>query len=173
MRSPPLSVIYDLSDLSSAGAELTIAATPEQRAGLAEWVDVKSVETFEANIILKRHSATRFEYWAVLSADVLQTCVVTLEPVPAHLSLDIQRALHFTKIPQSANIEPEELSAGSDEAPEEIQDLRYDIATPLLEEFSLAIEPYPRAPGVAFVAPPEEEPPESPFAVLKALKSKG
>jgi hypothetical protein len=43
-----------------------------------------------------------------------------------------------------------------------------------MEEFLLAIDPYPRAPGVAF-QPPEgvNEPPESPFAALKGLKSGG
>ena len=46
--------------------------------------------------------------------------------------------------------------------------------TPLLEEFVLAIDPYPRAPGVEFAAPVDAEPrPESPFAVLKALKDRG
>ena len=43
-----------------------------------------------------------------------------------------------------------------------------------MEEFLLAIDPYPRAPGVAF-QPPEgmADKPESPFAVLKGLKSGG
>jgi len=173
MQPPPLSIIYDLSDLSSAGAELSVVATPGQRARLAEWADVKSVGSFEANITLKRHPGARFEYRAALSADVVQSCVVTLEPMPAHLSLEVERSLHLTKLPPNASIEPEELSIGSDEGPEEIQDLHYDVAAPLLEEFSLAIEPYPRAPGVSFEAPQEKDPPESPFAVLKALKSKG
>ena len=173
MRTPPLSVIYDLSDLSNAGAELAIAATPDQRARLAEWVDVLSVDKFEATITLNRRSATRFGYSAVLSAEVVQSCVVTLEPVPAHLSLDIDRSLHLTKLPRNADIEPQELSPVSDESPEEIPDLRYDVAAPLLEEFSLAIEPYPRAPGVVFETPAERDLPESPFAALKALKDKG
>jgi hypothetical protein len=59
--------------------------------------------------------------------------------------------------------------AGDDEAPEEIESTRYDVAGPVLEEFSLAIDPYPRAPGVAYEPPPDEKP-ESPFAVLARLK---
>jgi len=59
-----------------------------------------------------------------------------------------------------------------DDVPEEISSLHYDLAAPLVEELVLAIDPYPRAPGVEF-APPEdgEQAPESPFAVLKGLKS--
>jgi hypothetical protein len=62
--------------------------------------------------------------------------------------------------------------AGDDEAPEEIESPRYDVAGPVLEEFSLAIDPYPRAPGVAYQPPPDEKP-ESPFAVLRELQKKG
>ena len=50
---------------------------------------------------------------------------------------------------------------------------RYDLAAPLLEEFLLALDPYPRAPGVVFESPETGEvPPPNPFAVLKALKGK-
>jgi len=64
------------------------------------------------------------------------------------------------------------LDSLEDEGPEEIESLHYDLAGPLLEEFVLALEPYPRRPGVAFEAPGDgSEPPESPFAVLKGLKS--
>ncbi len=40
-----------------------------------------------------------------------------------------------------------------EDAPEEIDSLHYDLAAPLVEEFVLAIDPYPRAPGVAFRGP--------------------
>ena len=59
-----------------------------------------------------------------------------------------------------------------DEAPEDITSLHYDLAGPLLEEFVLEIEPYPRAEGVAYVPPDDPgDKPENPFAALKGLKS--
>jgi hypothetical protein len=40
-----------------------------------------------------------------------------------------------------------------------------------LEELSLALDPYPKAPGAAFEVPPEPPAPaDNPFAVLEALK---
>ncbi len=57
------------------------------------------------------------------------------------------------------------------DAPEEIDSLHYDLAAALIEEFILALDPYPRAPGVEFQAPEGEGAAESPFAVLKGLKS--
>jgi hypothetical protein len=66
------------------------------------------------------------------------------------------------------------LDAADDDAPEEIERSRYDVAGPLLEEFVLAIDPYPRSPGVAFELPETESiKPESPFAVLSRLKREG
>ena len=165
----PFSHIYDLSDLSDAGAELTLAPSAEQRARLAEWAGVEAIEQFEAQVTLRRRSPNRFAYDATLNADVAQSCVVTLEPVLSHMQLKVSRALHLTKLPRS--VAQHELAPGADEGPEEIHDPHYDIAAPVLEEFVLAIDPYPRAPGVVFESPADEAPRESPFAVLKPLKT--
>jgi uncharacterized metal-binding protein YceD (DUF177 family) len=171
MDPPPLSVIYDLSRLSEGGAELTVTATAAQRSELAKWAGISSVGAFEAKVALRRQSATRFTYEATLSVDLVQACVISLEPVPAHLTLEISRELQLIKFPAKAQIAAEDLALGADERPEEIQDSHYDLAGPLLEEFSLAIDPYPRALGVAFERPQELEPKDNPFAVLKQLKS--
>jgi hypothetical protein len=170
MKQTPLSVIYDLADLSDGGAEVSIAATAEQRTKLAEWAGVGSVETFEAQVELGRRSATRFAYDATLIADITQSCVVTLEPVRSHLRLNISRIMHLTGVSRRPGLASHELSPGSEDAAETIQDARYDLASPLLEEFSLAVDPYPRAPGVVFKAPQDSDTAESPFLALKRLK---
>jgi hypothetical protein len=53
--------------------------------------------------------------------------------------------------------------------PEEIASLDYDLAAPLLEEFLLAIDPYPRKQGVAFEPPgqPAEIPPKARLRLKK------
>ncbi len=170
MNSLPLSSVYDLSDISDAGAEIAIQPGAEQRQRIADWAGVNALETFSGKVTLRRQSANRFSYEAELNADVVQTCVVTLEPVRSHMSLNISRSLHLTKFPASGKLVEHEMAPASAEAPEEVQDSHYDLAGPLLEEFTLAIDPYPRCPGVAFDAPKDEDGLESPFAVLKTLK---
>lgn len=173
---PPLERLYNLSHLSDAGYETTITASPEDRAKIASWADVESVERFEARVALKRLSNTRFLYHAELGAELTQACVVTLEPVLSKISLDFTRTLQLVQKARNAfdlggPLSPAE---GDDDVPEEIESTRYDLAAPLLEEFSLAIDPYPHAPGVAFEAPAAPpEPRDSPFAPLKALKGEG
>jgi uncharacterized metal-binding protein YceD (DUF177 family) len=67
-----------------------------------------------------------------------------------------------------------ELSSLEDDEPELIEGTSIDLAAPVLEELSLALDPYPRAPGVAFESPKQEKAPaDSPFAVLESLKTPG
>ena len=170
---PPIERFYDLNRLSEAGYEAFIELGPEERQKLAAWADVVNVNKFEGRVALRRISSNRFAYQAHLEADIVQACTVTLEPVSANISLDFTRALHLVPhvkktIDFSGELSP---AAGDDEVPEEIDSTRLDLAAPLLEEFSLAIAPYPRAPGVAFDTPEDGEvQPESPFAVLGKLK---
>jgi hypothetical protein len=172
----PLSRLYDLAKPSEAGYEARIVPDAKDRARLAEWVEVEEVSAFEGVIELRRLGKDRFSYEAELEADVVQACVVTLEPVRSHISRRFHRVLHL--VPGAHRFADKggavTLDAADDDAPEEIERSRYDLAGPLLEEFVLAIDPYPRAPGVAFeaVEPPSDSP-ESPFAVLKLLKGQG
>ncbi|GAA0570778.1 YceD family protein [Rhizomicrobium electricum] len=170
---PPLQHIFDLSDLSQAGAEVVVEASPEDLPKLAKWAGIDSVKRFTATVGLRRLSQTRFNYEANLTADVVQSCVVTLEPVESRISREIARELQQApRLPQETVAELT-LAAGDDDVPETILSLDYDLAAPLLEEFVLAIDPYPRKPGVAFTPPVEPETPQSsPFAVLKALKDR-
>jgi uncharacterized metal-binding protein YceD (DUF177 family) len=173
---PPFERIFDLNRLSEAGFETEIEPTPEQLYALAAWADVPDVKSFRGRVALQRLSPSRFTYTAELKAEITQACTVTLEPVFNGIALNFTRALHLvSQVKKTLDFSGELLSMAGDEAvPEEIDNPRFDLAAPLLEEFLLAIDPYPRAPGVAFEPPLEgAEKPENPFAVLKSLKSEG
>ena len=171
----PLSHSYNLARLGNAGDTVHFAADAEQRAAIARWSGVVSVEKLDARVEIRKISSTRFGLIFHLLADVTQSCVVSLEPVASHMERNFERELHFTgpvrhKAPES---EPElVLDSDPEEGPEEITSLHYDLAVPVLEEYALSLEPYPRRPGVEFAVKTDPEaPPESPFAVLKGLKT--
>lgn len=172
----PLSHSTNLARLGNAGDTVAFAADAEQRTAIASWSGVVSVERWEARVELRKISSSRFGLTFDLTADVTQSCVVTLEPVVSHMHRTFARELHFAGGPSRhklAESEPEVvLDAGPEEGPEEIASLHYDLAVPVLEEYALALEPYPRCPGVEFT--PQSDPqdaPDGPFAVLKGLKS--
>jgi uncharacterized metal-binding protein YceD (DUF177 family) len=167
----PIQRIYNLADLSEAGYEKRVTATPDELKRIAEREGVEAVTAFDARMTLKRLAQKRFSYEAELSADVLQSCVVTLEPLQTHIVLSISRTLHYIPGRYDEKGGMVSLSADDEDGPEEIDSLKYDLAGPLLEEFALALDPYPRTPGVEFELPQEEAAkPENPFAILKALK---
>jgi uncharacterized metal-binding protein YceD (DUF177 family) len=173
--SLPIAHSYNLARLGNAGDQLTIVADDAQRAAIASWATIVSLESFEAKVEIKKLSPDRFGLAFHLVADVTQACVVSLEPVPSHLDHSFTRELHFTGPVRhrqaSDDSVPEVVLDIEKEGPEEIESLHYDLAAPLLEEFVLSLEPYPRRPGVEFAPPSEaQDKPESPFAVLKGLK---
>jgi uncharacterized metal-binding protein YceD (DUF177 family) len=175
----PLTQPYNLSRLGAAGDTVTFAADADQRQAIAAWSGILSIDSFSATVILRKLAPTRFGLDFTVTANLEQACVVTLEPVPAYLETRFNRELLFTgparRRPET--VKPAEsstdlvLDAGEEEGPEEIESLHFDLAGPVLEEYVLALEPYPRRPGVAFSPQSDaSDRPESPFAVLKGLK---
>lgn len=176
MTSPlPIEHIYDLADLSNAGAEVTVTAKPDRLKALAQWLDVDSVENFKGVVTLSRLAQGRFRYEAVLTCDLTRGSVVTLEPLKVHIKETFSREIHVVRRARAAQKDVEvTIGSGDDDGPEEIASHKYDLAGPLLEELSLALDPYPRAPDEVFAPPsvPGDQP-ESPFAILKTLKKGG
>ena len=168
----PLSHLYNLNRLGQAGDEVSFSATEEERTALARFTDVLRVDLFAAHAVLRKPAPNRFQLDFTLEADIVQACVVSLADVPSHIERRFSRELHFDPALKRAKDRPVEDFLQEDDKPEEIDSLHYDLAAPLIEEFVLAIDPYPKAPGVAFEAPKDaQDTPENPFAVLKGLKS--
>ena len=172
-KDAPLSHSYNLNRIGQAGDTVAIVTDEAQRAALAQFAGVPHVDAFSGQVELRKLSPNRFQLDFILQADIRQSCVVTLVDVPAHIERRFFRELHFNPaLHRSPGLPGAEDVPLEDDMPEEIDSLHYDLAAPLVEEFVLAIEPYPRAPGVEFEPPADaDQPPESPFAVLKGLKS--
>jgi uncharacterized metal-binding protein YceD (DUF177 family) len=172
----PLTHDYNLARLGNAGDTVRFAADDAQCAAIAKWSGVVALERFEVQVDIRKAGPSHFGLDFHLTADVTQSCVVTLEPVPAHLDHRFTRELHFGGPVRHKPVQDDSgpelvLDSAAEEGPEEIESLHYDLAGPVLEEYVLCLEPYPRRPGVEFA--PETEPPEArdnPFAVLKGLK---
>jgi hypothetical protein len=172
MNSIPLERIHDLSRLPEAGYELDIVPGTEELRALAKWAGVDEVSRLRAHVFVRAQSKTQFVDETQFDADIVQSCVVTLEPVRSHIARSFTRVLQLMpgidRFPDRGG-PVAEVPAGED-SPDEIDSPVYDLGTPLREELALSIDPYPRAPGVAFELPADEVHPESPFAALEKLK---
>ncbi|MEM7210463.1 MAG: DUF177 domain-containing protein [Pseudomonadota bacterium] len=114
---------------------------------------------------------------ARLTAALEQACVVSLTPVPEKIDEIVERDLLPGPNPE---LEDElELGPHDDEGPDYFQDI-IDIGAIALEQLSLAMDPYPRAPDAAmnvgqFTEPgikPLTDDDVKPFASLAELKDK-
>jgi uncharacterized metal-binding protein YceD (DUF177 family) len=176
----PYSSSYDLGLVPEKGADLTLKPSADERDKIAEWLGIESLEALQAQVKLTRSASGSYRYRGHFEADVVQTCVVTLEPLHARLSGDFEREFHLAPavapIKRRGKSEPPPVTAIADladDGPETIDSPIVDVAAPVLEELSLALDPYPRKPGVAYVPPEEGDAAavkESPFSVLKNLK---
>lgn len=174
--SPQFSSFYDLTNLPEQGTGLTITPGAEERAQIAAWLNIDSLEGLKASIKLNRVASGRFLYRAHFDADVVQASVVTLEPVASHLSSDFERSYQLAPTNSRSSRKRTAppvvaLDQEDEDAPEFVDSPVIDIAAPILEELSLALDPYPRRDGEAFAQPkPPESTPNNPFAILKTLK---
>ncbi len=182
MTDVPFNAPFDLGAVRDRPIETSLAPSPAERAGIAHWLGIEAVDSLKAVIELSRSGADEYVYSGRFEADVVQACVITLEPVPSHLSGEIRRK--FRVLPRSTTrrrspaVEAPlampavvDLAAADEDSPELLDKPVIDLAAPLLEEVSLALDPYPKAPGAAFAVPAElQAPVENPFAVLETLK---
>jgi uncharacterized metal-binding protein YceD (DUF177 family) len=174
MTEPPLpfSLSFDLASLGDAEKTVTLAPSAEERAAIAAWAGIDGVVSFSASVRLRREGADTYALDASFTADVVQSCVVTLASVPSHLEGTVSRAFRVMPHRGRRHAPPEELEEGGDDETEVLTGGHVDLALPVLEEFLLAIDPYPRVPGAVFEAPSDPDKPVNPFAVLEKLKGK-
>jgi uncharacterized metal-binding protein YceD (DUF177 family) len=172
MSAPPYSYPLELASIPQQGTEVRLSADAAERARIATWLGALEVSSLRATVRLARQEDDSYRYEAEFSGEVVQACSVTLDPVPAAHSGAFTR--RYRVAPRSArravrNV-PVEVDPAED-APEILESSLLDIAAPVLEELSLMLDPYPRAPGVTFEPPKEEsDAKDNPFAVLAKLK---
>src|ERR1700761_675289 len=83
---PEFSRIVALARLTRRPAVHRIAAEPAEREALARRFDLVSLDRLQAEISLSRAADGEVRLEGVLGAAFVQSCVVTLEPVPAELT---------------------------------------------------------------------------------------
>ena len=171
-----------LADLRGDTRRHEGTASPEARAALATRFDLPSVESL--------HWEVKSAPWrggvrltGRIRASVVQECVVTLDPVPAEVDEEFDRGfvpfgdLYSEDKPGSEHEIVADRELG--DIPEALTD-PLDIGEIVAEEFGVALDPYPRKPGLddtGYTSQPAGVPPLTdadvkPFAGLADLAKK-
>jgi hypothetical protein len=167
---------FELAGISERGAELSFSPNAAERARIAAWLGALEVPRLDATIRLSHLGDDVYGYEADFTGEVVQACVVTLEPVPSlHTGRAERRYRVVTKKPRRSSrspvVDPVDTGGDDEDAPEVLSSSLLDTAAPVLEELSLLLDPYPRAPGVTFEPPKDgDKDADNPLAVLAKLK---
>jgi len=175
---PELSRPLQVDKISVGGVEERIVARPAEREALAKRFGLLGLPMLEAELSVDHAQGGMIAVKGSLCADVVQQCVVTLEPLPAHIT-DTIDMLYAPAALLDVGASPPHNAAHSDEvdgeAPEPIVNGAIDLGELVAQHLAVALDPYPRKEGVSIdakFAGSEKASTVSPFAKLKALKGK-
>lgn len=171
-RLPVISHTVGVATIGAAEKAERIEVSEEERKALAAALGLVDVSALSAEVRLKRDRYRVIHVDGRLTAEVVQDCVVSLEPVrqtidePINLRF-VEGELDAKSRASAVDIEPTE-----DDPPEIVHGPMLDLGPVVVEHFILAVDPFPRAPGAELPAKPLGEPEDSddsPFSVLGAL----
>lgn len=158
---------HALSDIPDGGLSCRRRASAEERAAIAAQLDLLSCGLLGAHYRLTPLSQGRFLLEGTLDAEVVQRCVVTLEPVANKLHEVFDVEFRPSPVPavvdamESRDIEP-------------LDDGVIPAGRIVYEQFASALDPYPRKEGATLdrtaTQPDEAAARPNPFALLERLK---
>jgi uncharacterized metal-binding protein YceD (DUF177 family) len=157
------------------GLGIELEATAQERSSLARRFDLVELRSLSASGRLEREGC-ELRFRGRLQAEVVQSCVVSLDPVASRIEAPIERR-YRRLAPGEAS---QELELLVDPEAAEVEPLRgtsIDFGEAVAEELGLALELYPRADDAYERLPAlgpdvslgDALPPASPFAVLEDL----
>ena len=154
----------------------SILATEDECAALAKRFDIRGLFHFKAELKIRRISGgTAVKIEGSISADIVQSCVVSLRDVYNRVEASFET--FFAEPVDDRDADNDEMQLDGDEdAPEMIHNGQIDLGEVAAQYLYLELDPYPRAPGVSLAAQMAEagvaSNKSSPFQVLQGLKDK-
>jgi uncharacterized metal-binding protein YceD (DUF177 family) len=150
-----------LDRIGPIGLDLTVEANRGECSALAVRMNLPAVLTVSCAFRLIRESRDIVLARGVLRARVTQVCVISLEEFDA----DVEEIFQIRFVPsgeEADDIDPE----SDDEIP--FEGNLIDLGEAAAEQLGLALDPYPRMPGVE-MPEVDEDPEPHPFAALRRL----
>ncbi len=152
------------------GERIDLVADDEERAAIAARLDLPSIDRLEAHACLAR-DGHKVRATGRVAASLEQRCVVTGDPVAAHV--DEAFDIAFVPEPRPGDV-PDEVELRPEDCDIVFHDgVAIDLGTAIADTLALCLDPYPRSASAeaalrdAGVLSEEEA---GPFAVLARLK---
>ncbi len=183
------SYLIKAEDIEKTPFRMSLSADQAARDSLVTFFDLISMESFTADISVSReHGGFLLHVKGTLCADIVQSCVVSGEPVPVRIEepfeafySDPKQAVSFAKAKNEIYVSYgfiETPVLNEKEDPEPIVNGQIDVADLACQYLSLSIDPYPHAPDIKYEKGDDEPRAtpshirQNPFQALKALKER-
>jgi uncharacterized metal-binding protein YceD (DUF177 family) len=155
------------------GDRIDLVASEAERRTVAERLGLESIDRLDAHAVLSRKGALVEAHGRVLSS-LTQSCVITGDPVPAHV--DEAFDIVFMPEPEAARSE-EEVELGAADCDVVFHDgSTIDLGAAIADTLALSLDPYPRSAGAEAAlkeAGVLSEGEAGPFGALAALMKGG
>jgi hypothetical protein len=165
-----------VAHIPDTGLHRELEASAAERQAMAGLAGVRDILAAQAAFDVVPKSGGRLQVTGHVRARIGQTCVVTLDPIESEIDEEID--LTFAPEVEARRLADLIEQGEDDKEPREVADPPEAIVNGIIDlgriatdALFLAIDPYPRKPGVVFeteVTAPDPE--DHPFAVLKALQ---
>ncbi len=176
MTSPAIefSRPFDVRYLPRSAVRLS--ADEAERAALLGRLQLVGLDALEATVTLAEQDGGRISATGQLTAQLVQSCVISGEDVPA--AIDMPLALIFVVAHSAAIADDADIELDSD-TPDEIEydGASFDLGEAITQTLALALDPFPRAPdaealrkAAGVLSEVEAKAANSPFAALSQLK---
>lgn len=174
---PELSRPLPIEKLAGGDFAIEVGASAAECLALAQRFGFRRIEALNARVAVGRRAGGLIRVEGRLRAQIVQDCVLSLEPVPQ--AIDEAFRLDFAREKHAEGREGGEilLSAAAD-APEPLEGSSIDIGEIVAEQLALLADPYPRRAGVSLADVLAQPAPRQrkisnknkPFAALRKLR---
>jgi len=168
---PEFSRTVAANGIGGDGLDVGFEANSAERSALARRFGLIGIDRFAVAAKLRLGAGDVIRAKVTLDADVLQSCIVTLEPVASRIS-EAFEATFAEDVVGGVEVEVEVDYAAPD-PPEPIVGGRLELGELAAQHLSLALDPYPRRPDAeALAVEGDADDARRPFAVLSKLASR-
>jgi uncharacterized metal-binding protein YceD (DUF177 family) len=156
--------------IPKAGKTVRLQANREELEHIVDHLGLASCEQLSADFIIMPVRGDMLHVTGTVKALLHQACVISLEAFPVSINEDIDvRFAPLEKLGPVSKAEVERTLEDED-PPEPLDNGSIDVWALAIDHIAVALDPYPRKPGVELVSDVETPAKESPFAALEALK---
>lgn len=174
----PFSYSVKVGNISANAVRVHLEANEAELLGLAKLWNVLNVRFLKADLQISRWKKDGVRIKGTVEGELSQACVVTLEPVLCKINEQLEQVY----VPEGSKLARLMLDGHGEmvvdpegpDLPEPFTGDTIDAGALVTEFAAMAIEPYPRKPGIEFSGHVEDSGAEiirpSPFAALKDWK---